>query len=180
MKTKDLVYIGVYVALTLALDFVKEMIPFLNMPQGGSINIALIPVVVASFHLGWKKGLIVATVWYIVSSLLGLNPYFVTVMQYLLDYVIPSIVIGAASIFAFKKRNLATIEAGIVVTMLIRTLCVILSGVYFWFPEGAAAGSAAAWTGSLTYNLPYSIATMVMLMIVVPLIISRIKIEKQA
>ena len=36
---KKMIMITIYVALALVLDFVKEMIPFLNMPQGGSINI---------------------------------------------------------------------------------------------------------------------------------------------
>ena len=59
MKTKDLVYVGIYLALVLVLDLTKEMIPFLNLPFGGSINIALIPLTVASFHLGYKKAMLI-------------------------------------------------------------------------------------------------------------------------
>ena len=173
MKTKDLVFMGLYVALAIALDYFKEMLPFLNMANGGSINIALIPVVVASFHLGALKGMIVGALWWLVSSLLGLNNSILNVAQYLLDYVIPSVVIGAASIFYRKHTSLEAL-LGIALTMFIRTASIIISGAFFW-PGDAAAGSLAAWVGSLSYNLPYSIATMVMLMIVVPLIMIRLK-----
>ena len=176
-RTKDLVYVAIYVALAVVLDIVKEYIGFLDMPSGGSINIALIPIVVASFHMGWKKGVVVAATWWLLSSILGLNSNIVGVMQYILDYVVSSLVIGAAAIFAVKKRNIWTIELGIVVTMLIRTFAINLSGAYFWLGDSVAAGSQAAWVGSLAYNLPYCIATMVMLMIIVPIIVSRIKVK---
>ena len=164
---------AIYVALALALDYFKEMLPFLNMPQGGSVNIALIPVVLASFHLGWLKGLAVAALWWLISSLMGLNSSFVNVIQYLLDYIIPSLVIGLAAIF-YKKHTVLELELGIFLTMLVRTLSILISGVYYW-PDGVAAGSWPAWLASFSYNLPYSIATCVMLMIVIPLIMSRLK-----
>lgn len=160
-----------YTALALVLDFVKELLPFLNMPQGGSINIALIPVVLASFHLGVKNGLVVGALWWAISSLMGLNSWFISILQYVIDYVIPSIIIGAAAIF-YKHKSLLEAELGILLVMLLRTLSVVLSGVYFW-PSDAAAGSVAAWSGSLAYNLPYSIATTIMLMVIVPLVLKR-------
>ena len=172
-ETRDLVYIAMYVALAIVLDYIKEMLPFLNMPQGGSINIALLPVVIGSFHLGWQKGAIVGLLWWLVSSLLGLNPEFLNIGEYLLDYIIPSAIVGCAAIF-FKKRTVLELEVGIFVTMAIRTLAILTSGAYFW-PGDAASGSMAAWVGSLSYNLPYCLASAVMLMIVVPIVIFRIK-----
>lgn len=164
---------ALYVALAIALDYFKEMLPFLNMPQGGSVNIALIPIVVASFHLGWLKGMGVGAIWYLLSTLMGLNPDTIGVMQHVLDYIVPSVVIGAAAIF-YRKHTLLEAELGIGLMMIIRMASIIISGAYFW-PDGVASGSAAAWAGSLSYNLPYSLATMIMLMIVVPLILTRIK-----
>ena len=35
---------------------VGNMIPFLQMPNGGSIELELIPLMIASYHLGWKYG----------------------------------------------------------------------------------------------------------------------------
>ena len=176
-RTKKLVFVALYVALAIVLDYVKEMLPFLNMPQGGSINIALIPVMVASFHLGAGYGFVTGLLWWAVTSLMGLNNWILSLPQYLCDYVVPSILPGLAAIFCLKKRNIFKEELGIFTVMALRTLMVVLSGAYFW-PGDAAAGSAAAWAGSLAYNLPYSIATAVMLMLVCPLIINRLNVIK--
>lgn len=172
-----MVFVALYVALAIVLDMIKEMIPFLNMPQGGSINIALIPIVVASFHLGVEYGLLAGGLWWGITSLMGLNEWFLNVPQYIIDYILPSVVIGLAGVF-YRKKTVFEMEAGIVLAMVLRTLALVLSGVYFW-PDEVAAGSAAAWTASLAYNLPYCIATMVMLMVVTPLLVKQLRLERQ-
>lgn len=172
-RNQKLIFIAIYVALSLVLDFIKEMIPFLNMPNGGSINIATIPVVFCAFHLGTIEGLAAGGLWWLISSLLGLNKWFLSVPQYIIDYILPSVVLGLAAIF-YRKKTIVEVECGIVVMMIIRTLLLVISGVYFW-PDEVAAGSAAAWTASLAYNLPYSIATMIMLMIIIPIMLKSLK-----
>lgn len=174
IKTKDVVNIGLYVALTMVLDIIKENIPFLNLPMGGSINIALIPVVIASLHLGVAKGLIVSLLWLVIGTLVGFNGTYLNVMQWSLDYMIPTLIIGCAGMF-YKKRSLLGALGGVIVTMVIRTLSILISGAYYWFPEGEIAGSTLAWIGSCQYNLPYSIATLVVLLIVTPILLSSFK-----
>lgn len=173
LNTKTIVLLAMYVALSIALDYFKEMLPFLNMPQGGSVNIALIPVVVAGFHLGASNGLLCGALWWLITTLMGMNEWFVSVPQYVLDYILPSIVIGGASLF-YRKKNIYEVEAGIIIAMVVRTFSIVLSGAYYW-PDGVAAGSSAAWIGSMAYNLPYSIATMVMLMMVVPALLKSMR-----
>lgn len=167
-KTKEIVFMSLYVALSIVLDYIKEFLPFLNMASGGSINIALIPVVVASFHLGSKKGVFVGLLWWFISFLLGLNKWFISVPQYMLDYIIPSGVIGLSSIF-YKKRQNYEIVLGIMLAMVIRTSSIVVSGAIFW-PGDLASGSLPAWTYSLGYNMPYSLITTVMLVLIVPII----------
>lgn len=172
-KTKDIVLISIYVVLTIVLDITKTLIPFLNMPSGGSVNIALIPLTISSFHLGVKKGLLVGFLWFLISSLLGLNFYFVSFFQIIFDYIIPSIIMGGSAIF-IKKNNLIEIESGIILMMFIRIFSICLSGALFWC-EGEVSGSLNAWIFSLTYNLPYLIVTLVMLVIVIPILLKTLK-----
>ena len=172
-RNQKLVTISIYVSLALVLDYIKAFIPFLNMPAGGSINIALIPIVICSFHLGVVCGIGAGLLWWFISSILGLNPYFISLSQYIVDYIIPSGVIGICSMF-YKKKNIFEIELGIILMMIIRTLSLLVSGAIFW-PEGVASGSLTAWTASLAYNLPYSIATLIMLLIIIPIIIRSLK-----
>lgn len=157
----------------MVLDYIKSFIPFLNMPSGGSINIAIIPICICSFHLGSLNGVIAGFIWWLISSVLGLNPYYVSFMQYLVDYILPSVIIGICSIF-YKKRKIFEIEIGLIFMMFLRTMLLVISGMYFW-PSDVAAGSWQALIGSLIYNLPYSIATLIMLIIVVPLLMRSLK-----
>ena len=172
-KNKKLVLISIYCALAIVLDYIKSFIPFLNMPSGGSINIALIPVVICSFHLGVVDGIVCGLLWWLVSSILGLNPYYINIMQYIVDYILPSGIIGISSIL-YKKKNIWEIELGILLMMVIRTFFLVLSGALYW-PGDAASNSAAAWLASITYNVPYSLATLVMLLVLIPLLIKSLK-----
>jgi len=173
-KTKKLILVAIYIALACALDIIKEFIPFLNMPSGGSINIALIPIALASFHLGVKDGCITGLLWFIVSSIIGLNKYFISFGQIIFDYIIPSIIVGASS-FIYKKKNIIEIEIGLFITMLIRTFALCFSGAYFWFDGEGGALSIASWIYTISYNVPYSIATLIMLMIVTPILLKALK-----
>ena len=124
-KNQRIVFISIYCALALVLDYIKAFIPFLNMPSGGSINIALIPVALSSFHLGTTEGMSVGFLWWLVSSILGLNPYYINIYQYVVDYVLPSVIIGASALF-YSKKNIYEIEIGLIVMMLIRTFLLVL------------------------------------------------------
>ena len=172
-KNRIIVLISMYCCLALVLDYIKSFIPFLNMPSGGSINIALIPIVICSFHLGTINAMLCGGLWWLVSSLLGLNPYYISLMQYVIDYIIPSIVIGACSLF-YKNRKILEAELGILFVMIIRTFCLTLSGAMFW-PDGVVAGSTQAWVASCVYNVPYNAATLIMLMLITPLVLNRLK-----
>lgn len=172
-KNRKLVLVSIYCALALVLDYIKSFIPFLNMPSGGSINIALIPIVICSFHMGVLYGMGTGILWWLISSVLGLNPYYISFMQYVVDYILPSAVVGVSSIF-YSKRNVYEVEAGISLMMLIRTFLLVLSGAIFW-PDGIASNSIAAWNASLVYNLPYSIGTYIMLLIVIPVALRSLK-----
>ena len=82
----------------------------------------------------------------------------------------------AAGTFAFTFWYLKTKKHfGIVSAMLLKYVFQVLSGVYFWFPEGEAAGSSYAWTFSLSYNLWYNLVTMIVCIFAVPLLIDRLK-----
>lgn len=174
MKVKDLSFVSLYAAMAVILDYISAMIPFLQMPQGGSINLAVIPVVVASFHLSWKKGILVGFLWWLLGVLLGFNNWYLNPMQYLLDYLFPMMICGIACVFPkIGKTNYLTGSIGV---MILRFLSFLLSGVYFWPPKGDVAGSVGAWIYSLSYNAGYNFATLILAVILVPLCIKRLKI----
>jgi len=172
-QTRLLAYMALYAALYVVLKYVGELIPFLKMPQGGSIEIELIAVFIASWHLGWKYGIGVALLSWLITFVLGSGRWYLNPMQYSLDYFIPLIVVGMAELFAGKSRYRYYI--GVAVSMILKYASTVLSGVYYWPPEGSVAGSGPAWVYSLSYNLGYNLATCIVCAIVVPLLISRLE-----
>lgn len=171
-KIQEMTYIATYIAIYTVLWWVGEFIPFLKMPQGGSIQIEVIALFIASYHLGWKKGFLIAVLSWLVTFILGSGRWFLNPMQYALDYIIPLIVVCVASLYSKGKYKYVV---GVLIGMFLRFLSNVLSGVYYWPPEGDAAGSIGAWIYSLSYNSGYSIATAIVCVIVVPLLISRLK-----
>lgn len=221
--TKTIAYLALYVALYIVLKYVGNLIPFLQMPNGGSIELELIAVFICSYHLGWKYGILDALLSFLMTVVLGFTMYFVNPVQIALDYILPLVFCGMASLlWPLKQTNkvitvcmgivlaLATFlgivnsygnsvvtmlvscllaiamfvftywylqnkkKYGIVLAMLLKYICQLLSGVYFWFPDGSVAGSAQAWVFSLGYNLWYNLVTLIVCIIIVPTLIDRL------
>lgn len=170
-KTKDLVFMAFYLALAIALEYMSKMIPF-EMPFGGKLELHVIVLFAASFHLGWMKGGIIAILVFLTETFLGLNTWLYAPGQIFLDYILPLLACGTASIYPkFIKNN---VYSGILIGMVVKYISHVLVGVYYWFPEGTAAWSIEAWAYSSGYNLTYCLPTLVVAMIVAPLLIMKL------
>ena len=227
LTVRHIAYLALYVALYLVLKFVGNMIPFLRMPNGGSIELELAVLFVCSYQMGWKYGLVNALLSWLVSILAGFGLYVVHPAQLLLDYVFPLSVCGLASLlgpyrkgerrsallsgavlaavsfltilFVYGRTSMMYVAAaiggilvfgfvymyagkkspfGIIAAMVLKYFLQACSGAYFWFPEGEAAGSAAAWLFSLGYNLWYNVATMIVCVVLVPLLVDALRKAK--
>lgn len=177
-KIQTIAYMGLYAALFVVLWYVGQFIPFLKMPDGGSIELEFAALFVASFHLGWKKGLVVALISWLLEFMFGGANYFLSPMQYFLDYLCAFAAVALASLFAGHSKF--NYYIGMVVSMLLKWLSNVLSGVYFYFPEGSAAGSKAAWVNSVAYNTWYNLATLIVCLILVPVLVKNLKKAKHS
>ncbi|MGI6512304.1 MAG: energy-coupled thiamine transporter ThiT [Catenisphaera adipataccumulans] len=162
-------YLALYAALSVVLKYASQMIPFLQMPQGGSIELEYLAIFIASYHLGWKNGIIVGLLAWLLGFIFGFNNWFLNPMQYLLDYIIPVLVCGAASALCPSKNEKVRLYGGVTIAMILKYASTVLSGVYYWPPEGSVAGTSAAWLYSLSYNAWYNLATLIVCIILVPL-----------
>lgn len=225
-QIKTISYTALYIAMYIVLKYVGDLIPFLQMPNGGSIKLELVAIFLASYHLGWKGGAAVAIMSWLMSWLLGSSVWFVHPLQIILDYIGPVLVCGLASVlWPFRKPDNKILFAvslvlglaaffgimnsyssgvaaavsfpvaggafafnnfylkhdgkpGILLAMAGKYVLQVLSGVYYWFPEGSYAGSPASWAFSLQYNLWYNLVTMVFCALIVPELIRRLKLAK--
>ncbi len=157
-KTRDLVYMALYAAMFVALDYVT----LFRMPQGGSINLSSIALLLASYHLGWKKGACCGLVANLLLYAIGSMNFYGSIISLFFDYIFAYTAYGLASLFPNAKY----FYSGIVITSLIRLACSTFSGCVAWETPLLA---------SLGYNAEYIIPVMIIDMIIVPLVYEKLK-----
>ncbi len=155
LSVKDLVLMAFYVALFMILDSFVNTLPFFQMPNGGSLGISTLALIIASYHLGWQKGLLVAIVSVFAQFITG-PMYTPTLLGFVLDYLIGFSVYGLACLFPTVKM----FYSGVFITNLIRFASSVISGVYVW---------QTPWWGSITYNATYIIPTLIVGLVFTPL-----------
>ena len=160
LTTRDIALMAMYIAFAIVLEYVGNYIPFLQMPNGGSIGLNTIALLVASYHLGWKKGLLVSIVG-VLGGMIVNAPHIAGIAGLLLDYLIAFGIYGIAVLFP----NFGYFYSGILVTNFARFVCHTLAGVIIW--------ETPLW-GSIVYNAPYMIATCIVDLIFVPLLMKAI------
>ena len=159
--TKDLVYMALYAALFIVLDVAVNTLGILQMPNGGSLGVSVIPLLMASYHLGWQKGTVVAVLSILLQYVTG-RMYTPDLIGFLLDYFFAFSVYGLASLFP----NYKWFYSGVLITNLVRLISSTLSGILVW--------ETAPWA-SLVYNATYMIPTTILCLVLLPLVMPRIK-----
>lgn len=152
-------------ALTIALSVVLGYFKLFSMPQGGSVNLSFLPLLIFSFRNGPKYGVLTGAVTGIVRLMLG--GYIVHPVQALLDYPVANALVGLAGYFPDKKW------LGVLVGCAANLAAAVLSGVVF-FASYAPAGTNV-WVYSTVYNAASGIPETLILMALVYIIMPRLE-----
>ena len=152
---------AIYCAMFVLLDRISDMLNLFPMPSGGKLNLGPSALLMCSYHLGWKNGLLVGIVSVFLQLVIG-SVGFYGIWSFLLDYLIAYAAYGLASLFP----NYKYFYSGILITSLIRLASSTLSGTLLW--------ETPLW-GSLVYNASYMVPTTICVLIVVPLLCERLK-----
>ena len=168
MSTKEFTEISIMIALTSVFEVIFSSIGITIFPNGGSVSLALLPLMVITLRLGFVRGLLAASIYGIFQFVLPVPVFFLTPVQYLFDYIVPTV--AAVLIVAFgRKKN--QVLVGVVVVFAAKYVSHVIAGVVFWgefAPEGFSA-----WTWSLYYNATYALPSMVLSLIVVGVLLNR-------
>lgn len=149
--------VALYAALFIVLDYIASIFGIFKMPQGGTLGISTLALLVASYHLGWKWGMVVAFITVPLQFIVS-PPYSQHILDFILEYVLAFVVYGLASIFPSY--------IGIVITNTVRFLIHWVAGIIYW---------QATPLGSFTYNIYYMLPTLILGAVLVPLIMKRLK-----
>jgi thiamine transporter len=154
LRTRLVVEGGLVIALSVVLSFVTIW----QMPQGGSVSLAMLPVLVYAFRRGLVPGLMAGALYGVIDALL--KPYVVHPVQFLLDYPVAFGALGLAGIFSAlwvsevrsgrAGRGVAiALVPGVLLAALGRYVAHVASGVVY-FAEYAGDSPVLAY--SLAYN----------------------------
>ena len=145
LSVRQIALMGMLVAISIVLDAVFK---FYQQANGGSINLAMVGLVLIALSFGWWQS------WLAITIVFGLLTAFLDgyIVYYLFDYFLA--LSGFVVISLMRKTIIATNELkGIftltwtfVIAFAWRVLMHVISGVLYFEVD---------WAGSLAYNLTY-------------------------
>ena len=126
LNTKTMIIIALFTAIHLVLSKIK----FISYPQGGGIDLlSSLPILIVGLLYGPVIGMTCGLVAGLVS-LIGGELYIIHPAQFLLDYILPSMLLGMSGIFGSETKG--KIFIGCIIAVLLKLTAHVLSGcIYF-------------------------------------------------
>jgi thiamine transporter len=160
--TKILAEIIIFVAMGGALAYVSHS--FFSLPQGGSINLGMVPIFWLTLRRGPKIGIFAGAVLGVVD--LAIEPFVVHPIQFLLDYPLAFACLGLAGFFRGFSRVGPVV--GVAVGGAGRFLCHFTSGVVYFANYTPAGMSPIVY--SILYNGGYMLPSIIICAVVIVLL----------
>lgn len=166
LTLRALVEGAIFVALAQILGYLK----LFELPQGGSIVVAMLPIFIYCARWGFGPGMLASFVFSVLQLLLD-GAYAWGWQSMLGDYIFAFTVLGLAGLFHKQKGGLFT---GIVVGSLARFLVHYLVGVWVWgeyMPEEFFGMTMTTpWFYSFLYNGSYMLIDMILCLVIAALL----------
>ncbi|MBQ6816980.1 MAG: energy-coupled thiamine transporter ThiT [Bacilli bacterium] len=176
----NVTFSAVMLSFAVVLELFFKFVLILDMPNGGGLSLAMLPLIVASIVCGWQYGLAVGFGYGILDCFL-LDGYSFSLASFLLDYMAAYLSVAVAAVFRkhiLDGKKLYFILA-VVCVFAIRWLANSFSGIVnaeVWgYDQEFLEGMFGAGKGSviylyiysfIIYNLPYLSVTCAMCAVV--------------
>lgn len=150
-------------AILIALAQILSLLPLYKFPWGGSVDLAMLPVIFFCFRHGFGPGLLAASAHGLLQMLLGSSGGFVGWQSFLGDYLIAYMVVGVAGCFKgkFVPATLVACAA--------RFLVHYVVGATIWaeyMPESFFGMTMTTpWVYSALYNACYMVPCTVLVLV---------------
>lgn len=145
LDTKDMIVVSLFAAFSIVLSKIK----LIQYPQGGGIDLlSSLPILMISLLYGPIIGMTCG----LITGILGLmgSAYIIHPAQFLLDYILPTMLLGLSGLFNCKNKK--NVFIGCLLAVFLKQIAHILSGcIYF---------AQYAWEGwnSLAYSIVYNLS----------------------
>lgn len=188
-QLSSLVISSMMLALTVAIKFIVELIPFLNFPMGGQISIVMVPLIITALYCGCGWGFFDAIAYSLINFFIDGVISWTTnslaiFLTLLFDYFIPYGCIGFVGLFKklFYQKKVWVPAVATISVSVVRLISHFFSGVIVWNQIWDGTGdmildfTPAGVIYSLSYNAGYMIptaiiCTLVMMMLLKPMYI---------
>ena len=153
-------------AIMVALAQILAYLKLYELPQGGSITLAMVPIFFFAVRWGWKKGLGCAFVFGLLQLLLD-GGFAIGWQSIVGDYLVAFTVLGLAGLVARRKSGVFT---GTLIAGFSRFLVHYVVGATVWaeyMPETFFGMTMhSPWFYSLLYNLAYMLPNIAITLLV--------------
>lgn len=157
-------------ALLVAIAQILSYIKFFEFPNGGSVTVAMFPVILFAVRWGLKDGLLACFVFGVLQFMFD-GGFALGWQSILGDYLVAFAVLGLAGVFVGKKWG---IFAGTVLGCFARFMVHYVVGATIWaewMPEAFFNMTMTSpWFYSLLYNGSYMLADMVLALAIAALL----------
>lgn len=157
LSTREITEIAILLAFATVLELASTFLP--RQPQGGSISISLIPIIVLTYRHGLKTGILSGVIFGLINWMIAGFVVYVHWFEGILDYLVAYGVAGfAALVFRMNKESIIYFTVGAVLAGVLRYFIHFLSGILIFdvfTPDGQTV-----WWYSLTYNGAYMLPTI--------------------
>ena len=159
INTNAIAFAGLCIAVSFVLSFIK-----IGLGYGGSITLAsMVPLFIYCYVFGVGKGLLVGIIFGLLQFVQG--PYFLSVPQFLLDYILPFASIAVAGVFKKIMPKMPGIVCGALLYSILRLAFHVASGIIFfnlgWIVESLPLVGDTAGMGGFVYSLIYNAIYMI-------------------
>ena len=161
-KTRRITEIGVCVAMAV----VGSLLKVWEMPQGGSVALTMVPILMISIKRGALSGITTGAIYGVLSLLIAGVIYHP--MSIILDYVLAFGLLGLAGLF---KQTVWGVIIGRVVGVFGRFLSSLVSGAVL-FGSYAPAGQNP-WVYSLIYQATYLVPEFIISTVIIVLLFTK-------
>ena len=173
ITTKILTEIAIIAAVAFALDALQGGIFRGLFPNGGSIGIAMLPILILTFRRGFVPGFLAALILSFMQMFGGVyaiaDTWYMVFLQIFLDYIIAYPLVSIAALF-YKSYHKATnnkdkilfLSLGTIVGGFLKFVAHFLAGFIFWSssaPDGYFGGPVVY---SIVYNGGYMLPNIIL------------------
>ncbi len=141
---KEKIRILVEGGISLGLAIVLGLFSIFTMPQGGSVSLAALPIVVFAMRNGWKPGVFVGLVYGILQMIIG-PIYSVHPISIVFDYLLAGAILG----LVINQSSDLKIFIRTSIVFILRYFSYVLSGIVVF---SSYAGDQNPIIYSLLYN----------------------------